>query len=72
MAQIYNSSPAVRPFDIECLRAVLSSEYRMGLELLPATIDLRIGDSTAGIALTKAVALIREANPTAVWGPPPL
>ena len=72
MAQIYNSSPAVRPFDIECLRGALSSEYWMDLELLSATIDLRIGDGTAGVALTKAVALIREANPTAVWGPPPI
>ena len=53
--------------ELQCLHGILSSKYRTtDLERLPASIDLQIGNNTTRIALTKAVALIHEANPTAV------
>ena len=53
--------------ELQCLHRILSGEYRtIDLERLPAAIDLQIGNNTTRIALTKAVALIHEANPTAV------
>ena len=45
---------------------MLSSKYRTDIERLPATIDLQIGNNTTRITLTKPVALIHEANTTAV------
>ena len=58
--------------ELQCLHGILSSKYRTtDLERLPASIDLLIGNNTTRITLTKAVALIHEANPTAVWTPPP-
>ena len=51
---------------LQCVHGVLSSNYRTDLEQLPASIDLQIGNNTTRITLTKAVALIHEANPTAV------
>ena len=53
--------------ELQCAHGVLSSKYRTtDLERLPATINLQIGNNTTRITLTKAVALIHEANPTAV------
>ena len=52
---------------LQCVHRVLSSKYRTtDLERLPAMTDLHIGSNTTRITLTKAVALIHEANPTAV------
>ena len=57
--------------ELQRLHEILSRKYRTtDLERLPASIDLQIGNNTTRIALTKAVALIHEANPTAVWTPP--
>ena len=53
--------------ELQCVHGVLSSEYRTtDLERLPATINLQIGNNTTRVTLTKGVALIYEANPTAV------
>ena len=53
--------------ELQYVHGVLSSKYRTtDLERLPATIDLQIGNNTTRITLTKAVALIHKANPTAV------
>ena len=53
--------------ELQCVHRVLSSKYRTtDLERFPATINLQIGNNTTRITLTKAVALIHEANPTAV------
>ena len=52
--------------ELQCVHGVLTSQYRTtDLERLPATIDLQIGNNATRITLTKAVALIHEANPTA-------
>ena len=53
--------------ELQCVHGVLSSKYRTtDLERLPATTDFHIGSNTTRITLTKAVALIHEANPTTV------
>ena len=58
-------------YEPQCLHGILSSKYQTDLERLPASIDLQIGNNTTRITLTKAVGLIHEASPTAVWIPPP-
>ena len=58
--------------ELQCLHGILSSKYRTSeLEWLPTTINQQIGNNTTRITLTKAVALIHDANPTAVWTPHP-
>ena len=53
--------------ELQCVHGVLSSKYRTtDLGRLPATTDLHTESNTTRITLTKAVALIHEANPTAV------
>ena len=53
--------------ELQCVRGVLSSKYRTtDLGRLPATTDLHTVSNTTRITLTKAVALMHEANPTAV------
>ena len=53
--------------ELQCLHGISSSKYRTtDLERLSPTIDLQVGDNTSRITLAKAVALIHEANPTAV------
>ena len=53
--------------ELQCVHGILSSKYRTtDLERLSSTIDLQVGDNTFRITLAKAVALIHEANPTAV------
>ena len=56
--------------ELQCVHGVFG-KYRTDLEQLPATINLQIGNNTTRITLTKAVALIHEANPTAVLTPGP-
>lgn len=53
--------------ELQCLHGILPSKYRTkDLEQLSATIDLEIGVIQLGLdTLTKAVAMIHEANPTA-------